>query len=189
MPIAPDNQTADTLAALLEGVASRDPAALKTLYDVTSSKLFGVALRILGKHEWAEEVLQDAYINIWRFAGDYQQTLSAPQTWMATIVRNRALDYLRRQNAAETGWIDELDELVPGNEPDPADRSQLSGEAQRLAGCIERLDATQRQAIALAYYRDQSHGEIADNLKAPLGTVKSWIRRGLERLRACLGEL
>ena len=188
MPPTSLDETSRTLATLLDNIARRDAVALRTLYDLTSSKLFGVALRILGNHEWAEEVLQDAYINVWRFAGDYEQTLSAPLTWMAAIVRNRAIDYLRRQNASESQWTDGLDELIAGPERDPADQSLLSDQARRLAGCMERLEAAQRQAIALAYYRDQSHGEIAEVLKAPLGTVKSWVRRGLDKLRACLGD-
>jgi hypothetical protein len=103
----PHDPTPDTLVQLLDRVASEDAAALRALYDLTSSKLFGLALRILVKREWAEEVLQDAFVNIWRYAGDYKAGLSAPMTWMAAIVRNRALDYLRRQKAngagAETG--------------------------------------------------------------------------------------
>ena len=183
--------TPDTLAALLARVAREDSAALRSLYDLTASKLFGVALRIVVKREWAEEALQDAFINIWRYAGDYREGLSAPMTWMAAIVRNRALDCLRRQKAngaaVETEWSATLDDVLAGNDRDPADATLLSEEARQLAICMRRLDANQRQAVALAYLRDQSHSEIADALGVPLGTVKSWVRRGLEKLRTCMG--
>ncbi|TKC83048.1 sigma-70 family RNA polymerase sigma factor [Trinickia terrae] len=192
MTSLPSEPTPDALAALLERIAGEDAAALRSLYDLTASKLFGVALRILVKREWAEEALQDAYVNIWRYAGDYRQSLAAPMTWMAAIVRNRALDCLRRQKTASAGqteWSESLDEVLAGTDPDPADVALLSQEARQLAICLERLDANQRQAVALAYLRDQSHSEIAGVLRVPLGTVKSWVRRGLEKLKTCMGGL
>jgi RNA polymerase sigma-70 factor (ECF subfamily) len=181
--------TPDRLAALLERIAREDAAALRELYEIAASKLFGLALRILVKREWAEEVLQDSFINIWRFAGDYRRGLSAPMTWMAAIVRNRALDHLRRVNSAETEWSDTLDDLLPAAGPDPAESALLSQHAKQLAICLQGLDPNQRQAVSLAYLRDQSHSEVALALKVPLGTVKSWIRRGLEKLKTCLGGL
>ncbi|QCP48603.1 sigma-70 family RNA polymerase sigma factor [Trinickia violacea] len=192
MTSLPPEPTPDALAALLARVAGEDAAALRSLYDLTSSKLFGVALRILVKREWAEEALQDAFVSIWRYAGDYRESLAAPMTWMAAIVRNRALDVLRRQKtsaAGQTEWSESLDEVLAGPDPDPADTALLSQEARRLAICMARLDANQRQAVALAYLRDQSHSEIANVLKVPLGTVKSWVRRGLEKLKTCMGGL
>ena len=192
MTSLPPEPTPDALAALLARVAGEDAAALRSLYDLTSSKLFGVALRILVKREWAEEALQDAFVSIWRNAGDYRESLAAPMTWMAAIVRNRALDVLRRQKtsaAGQTEWSESLDEVLAGPDPDPADTALLSQEARRLAICMARLDANQRQAVALAYMRDQSHSEIAEVLKVPLGTVKSWVRRGLEKLKTCMGGL
>ena len=181
--------TPETLSLLLERIANEDAAALRSLYELSSSKLFGLALRILVRREWAEEVLQDSFINIWRFAGDYRKGLSAPMTWMAAIVRNRALDHLRRVNSAETEWSETLDDLLPTSEPSPAELTSMSQQARQLAICMQRLDASQRQAVALAYLRDQSHSEVAQALKVPLGTVKSWIRRGLEKLKSCLGSL
>lgn len=187
----PHDPTPDTLVKLLERVAVEDASALRTLYDLTSSKLFGLALRILIRREWAEEVLQDAFVNIWRYAGDYRAGLSAPMTWMTAIVRNRALDYLRRQKAggagAQTEWSEALDDILPANEADPSEQTLMSEEARQLRTCIGRLEPNQRQAVALAYLRDQSYYEVAEVMKVPLGTVKSWIRRGLEKLRACLG--
>jgi len=205
MTALPPEPTPPELTALLARIAREDAAALRTLYDLTATKLFGVAIRILVKREWAEEVLQDAFINIWRYAGDYRENIAAPLTWMSTIVRNRALDFLRRQKneraasavRADAGDIagpamslaesgDTLEEWLPGDETDPADSALLSEAARQLALCMKRLDANQRQAVALAYLRDQSHAEIAQTLAVPLGTVKSWVRRGLEKLKLCM---
>lgn len=194
MTTLPNEPTPPVLAALLARVAAQDAAALRTLYELTSAKLFGVALRILVRREWAEEALQESFVNIWRYAGEYREALAAPLTWMAAIVRNRALDCLRRQRAVAsdgssltTEWSDTLDEVIAGDERDPADSALLSEQAKQLALCLSRLDASQRQAVALAYIRDQSHSEIAEQLSVPLGTVKSWVRRGLEKLKICMG--
>jgi RNA polymerase sigma-70 factor, ECF subfamily len=206
MTSLPSEPTPTQLAALLARVAREDAAALRTLYELTAAKLFGVVLRILVRREWAEEALQDAFINIWRYAGDYRENLAAPLTWMTAIARNRALDFLRRQKTeraesvgrADAGvsgkttialaeWNETFEDLLPGDERDPAESALLSEAARQLAICMERLDANQRQAVALAYLRDQSHGEIAQTLSVPLGTVKSWIRRGLEKLKLCMG--
>jgi RNA polymerase sigma-70 factor (ECF subfamily) len=190
---SPHDSTSEALVSLLESIAAQDDAALRALYDLASPKLFGLALRILVKREWAEEVLQEAFVNIWRHAGDYQHGLAAPMTWMAAVVRNRALDYLRQQKAygasAETEWSEALDDMLPMDEAGPADLLMMSQEARQLAICMGRLDVNQRQAVALAYLRDQSHTEVSDILNVPLGTVKSWIRRGLEKLKTCLGGL
>ena len=194
MTTLPHEPTPPVLAALLSRVAMQDSAALRTLYELTSAKLFGVALRILVKREWAEEALQESFVNIWRYAGDYREALAAPLTWMAAIVRNRALDFLRRQKGAAsdgsaltTEWNETLDEVIAGDERDPAESALLSEQAKLLAICMSRLDASQRQAVALAYLRDQSHSEIAAQLSVPLGTIKSWVRRGLEKLKICMG--
>src|SRR5258707_6012507 len=106
----PRDLTQDTLAGLLDRVAREEAGALRELYDAAAPKLFGLALRILNKPEWAEEVLQDAFVNIWRHARDYRRELSAPLTWMSTIVRNRALDHLRRLDTQATEWSDVLDD-------------------------------------------------------------------------------
>ncbi|MGN6318345.1 sigma-70 family RNA polymerase sigma factor [Trinickia sp.] len=196
MTTMPNEPTPPVLAALLARVAAEDAAALRTLYELTSAKLFGVALRILVRREWAEEALQESFVNIWRYAGDYREALAAPLTWMAAIVRNRALDSLRRQRTVSSDgstaiveWNDALDEVLAGDERDPADAALLSEQAKQLAICLSRLDASQRQAVSLAYLRDQSHSEIAEQLAVPLGTVKSWVRRGLEKLKTCMGSL
>lgn len=175
------------LAGLLARCALRDQQAFAVLYETTSAKLFGVALRILRRSNWAEEVLQEAFVNIWNHAADYTPAKSAPLTWMTSVVRNRALDWLRRPRDQEIG--DAYEAMVDAKADDaPGPLEALAGAAEgaMLARCLERLDARQRQSIALAYFHGLSHSELASHLQEPLGSVKTWIRRGLQHLRACL---
>jgi RNA polymerase sigma factor (sigma-70 family) len=182
------------LAGLLAACARKDQAAFARLYQSTSSKLFGVALRILRREDWAEEVLQDCYVSIWNHAGSYETGLSAPMTWMTSIVRNRCLDWLRRPNlevalaGADEDGDDPLDRM-PSGDPGPLEALARSADAKALGDCLRRLEAKQRQAIMLAFYQGLSHSELASHMREPLGTVKTWVRRGLERLKGCLGTL
>jgi RNA polymerase sigma-70 factor, ECF subfamily len=132
--------------------------------------------------ESAEEVVQDGFIKIWRFAGSYDAAMSSPSTWMAAIVKNQALDYLRR-NAYSGFNVDDIDDYIAPVDPEDDFSWQFSVDAERLSVYLGRLTPVQRQAIALAYFRGQSQSEIAYALDAPIGTVKSWISRGLESLR------
>lgn len=176
------------LTELLAQAALKNQRAFADLYQLTSAKLFGVALRILRRQDWAEEVLQECYVNIWNHAGDYAVQKSAPLTWMTSIVRNRCLDWLRRPQQEATG--DEYDIAVEAwqdDSPGPMESLVASSEAAALARCLQELDAKQRQSIMLAFFHGLSHSELASHMKQPLGTVKTWVRRGLERLKGCLG--
>ncbi|RJF97695.1 sigma-70 family RNA polymerase sigma factor [Noviherbaspirillum saxi] len=191
--MATDELTTAQLKTWLADVARRDPVAFRSLYDATSAKLFGFTLRILNKRELAEEVLQESFVNIWNNAASYQPALAAPMTWMTTIVRNKTFDMLRRLDATVEIDADNFDkdvmEALESPNPTPIEALQLSSDAKALAKCFSRLEGLHRQAIALAFYHDLSHSEVADQMKLPLGTVKTWIRRGLERLRLCLSKL
>jgi RNA polymerase sigma-70 factor (ECF subfamily) len=176
----------DALPRLLAACAARDRTAFERLYRETSPKLFGVALRILRREDWAEDVLQECYVRIWDHAQDYRAGLAAPMTWMTSIVRNRCLDWLRRPNLEVIDEEGELIEAAASNAPGPLDELESAGKARALKKCLETLDARQRQAIALAYYDGLSHSELAAHLREPLGTVKTWVRRGLLRLKSCL---
>ena len=188
-PIHPDT----TLIALIDRVALADEKALRELYEMTSSKLYGVAVRVVTNREWAEDVLQEAFINIWRIAGDYKASLSPPMAWMALVVRSRGLDFLRRRASERADKMQELDDVisdtVEGDSPNPMDTAMASEQARVLHHCLGQLGNKQREVVSLAYLRDLSHGELAEQLKLPLGTVKTWIRRGLEQLRGCMGRL
>lgn len=180
----------DPLYHLLAAVALQDRKAFRALYDATSAKLFGVALRVLRKDELAEDAVQDAFVAIWHAASGYQPHLAAPLTWMVTIVRNKALDILRRARAGGAGVQVELDDAdgLADTAAGPYELAQASRDALALADCMDTLAGRQRQAIGMAYLHDLSHSEVAGRLGLPIGTVKTWIRRGLDRLRECLAK-
>ncbi len=175
---------AQALEGLVERAALGDRAAFRSLYQATSAKLYGVALRILRRADWAEEVLQECYVSVWRHAPDYHAERAAPMTWMTSIVRNRCLDWLRRPNPEplEDGVLESLESGNPG----PLALLEQGRDSAALARCLRGLEARQRQAIALAFFDGLSHAELARHLREPLGTVKTWVRRGLARLRSCL---
>jgi len=181
--VAPPAQV-DALGELLSRSALGDRAAFARLYQATSSKLYGVALRILRREDWAEEVLQECYVSVWRHAAEYRPGLAAPMTWMTSIVRNRCLDWLRRPNP-EPLDDEALQEIESGN-PGPLTLLEQGRDSAALARCLRGLEPKQRQAIALAFFDGLSHAELAQHLREPLGTVKTWVRRGLARLRTCL---
>jgi len=176
------------LAALLAGCARREQPALAKLYELSSAKLFGVALRIVRRDDWAEDVLQECYLRIWNHAADYRPGLGAPMTWMTSIVRNRCLDWLRRPSFEVPDEDGAFAAAAPSEEPGPLTLLERSGEAAGIARCLQGLEPRQRQAIMLAFYDGMSHSELAAHLREPLGTVKTWVRRGLLRLKACLEQ-
>ena len=188
MPDTPD----DALMALIDRIARQDAAALKALYDLTSGKLYGLALRVLRRNEWAEDALQDTFLQIWRTATDYRASLSPPMAWLGLIVRSRSLDQLRRRRAERDHLTEEIDDAMAdtleGDSPNPMDTSLASQQAWALHQCLSRLENKQREVVSLAYLRDLSHGELAQQLQLPLGTVKTWIRRGLDQLRTCMAR-
>ena len=168
------------LMELLDRIAAQEDSALKRLYERTSSPLFGLALRIVRNRDVAEDVLQEAFLSIWRGAGNYRASLSPPMAWMGLIVRDRA-DLMNELD-------DELAQTLEGDSPNPMDTADASEQSFALHHCLGKLDHKQREVVSLAYLRDQSHGELAEQLKLPLGTVKTWIRRGLEQLRTCMAR-
>jgi RNA polymerase sigma factor (sigma-70 family) len=176
----------------LQQVANRDAVAFRLLYDATSSKLFGFALRILYKPELAEEVLQESFVAIWNGAAGYQSHLAAPMTWMTTIVRNKSFDFLRHLDVTPdmgAGQFDsDLLNAIEDPSATPIQALQMSSDAKALGHCMSSLEGLHRQAIGLAFFHDLSHSEVAQHLSLPIGTVKTWIRRGLERLKTCLAK-
>ena len=176
---------AQSREALLEACARGDRAALQRLYTMTAPQLFGLALGILRSRDLAEDVVQDSFVLIWRHARSFDPGRGAAMAWLGRIVRNQCFDALRRRGreapldeGAMESWED------PG--PSPAELTALSRDAQRLRGCLDELEDSPRQSLLLAYYQGLTFEEVAGRLKAPLGTVKSWIRRGLLSLKECL---
>jgi RNA polymerase sigma-70 factor, ECF subfamily len=183
------------IGQLLARVALRDQAAFKQLYDATVRCLLAIAVRLLRDPAWAEEVVQEAYVGIWNSAPNYSPAKAQPMTWLMTIARNKAMDALRSTTSERATLVhvapaedDEEDPLAAvGDEAaGPLQRLIERVDAARLRHCLQALDAAQRQAIALAFYDGLTHSELAEHMRQPLGTVKAWVRRGLERLKPCL---
>jgi RNA polymerase sigma-70 factor (ECF subfamily) len=180
------------LRALLAAAGQHDSgsqAAFAELYHSTSPKLFGVALRILRRRDWAEEVLQECFVNIWKHSARYQADLSAPMTWMTSIVRNRCLDWLRRPNLEDATDDNSVFDAVESGQPGPLDELERNSEAGAVLRCLASLDEKQRQAVSVAFFDGLTHAELAEKLGQPLGTVKTWVRRGLAKLKTCLGNV
>ncbi|MGY0193674.1 sigma-70 family RNA polymerase sigma factor [Leptothrix sp. BB-4] len=200
-PSNPGQDRAAELAALLSRVALHDRRAFQTLYERSSSHLFAVVLRIQKNRALAEDVLQEVYVNIWRSAASYDAHRSQALTWMTSVARNRAIDSLRRRQAepdtvSSQVWLgdgdpdnDDMLERLPSDEPGPEQLLAEAAQAQSIQGCMGQLSAEQQQSLALAFYQGLSHAEVADHLSQPLGTVKSWLRRGLQALKGCLDRL
>lgn len=170
-----------SLVADLEAVASGDESALRRLWDAASPTLFGFGLRLMRRRAAAEDVLQESFVRIWRKAHQYDPTLGDPLGWMAAVTRNVALDHLRRARVRDETGLQEADRAAGAENMTGLDFHRVD-----LQRCIDRLSEKQKQAIQLAYYRGMTHTELAEALGAPLGTVKSWIRRALDNLKDCL---
>jgi RNA polymerase sigma factor (sigma-70 family) len=174
------------LAAALVRVAAGDRAALRMVYQDTSAKLFGVLLRILNDRSEAEDVLQDVYLTVWRKAASFDAAKASPITWLVTIARNRAIDRLRAIGGSRrTAPIEAADD-VRDPAPAAAERIELAQKQHRLSRCLEELEARHAAAIRAAFLDGATYEELAQRMTVPLGTMKSWIRRGLQKLRACL---
>jgi RNA polymerase sigma-70 factor (ECF subfamily) len=181
---------------LLARTGLGDRAAFALLYRRTSAHLFGVVLRINRDHAQAEDVLQEVYVAVWRAAAGFDAAKAQPLTWLTSIARNRAIDSLRRRQAqpalrtpsgdpdddSETDVYDQFADDSAG----PLERLSRAADARALGECMQQLSAQQRQSMALAFYDGLSHAEVAAHLSQPLGTVKSWVRRALMALKACL---
>jgi len=130
--------------------------------------------------------MQDGFVKIWQHAKEYDPSKSAPFTWMTSILRNRSLDILRKAQRERTSGEEPNMDLTADDAPGPMDELVKNLEAKSLQRCLEQLDSDQRQSILLAFWRGMTHQDLARELKRPLGTVKAWVRRGMEKLRGCL---
>jgi RNA polymerase sigma factor (sigma-70 family) len=181
----PATAAPDPLADLLPRIADGDRAALRQLYQATSSKLFGVCLRILSNRDESEDVLQEVYITIWRRADRFEAGRASVMTWISTIARNRAIDRLRARGPlvyAEAVEEMEIEDEAPGAEA--LLEAVQSGEA--LGKCLSELDDRTETVIRTAFFEGVTYEALAQRMDTPLGTVKSWVRRGLLKLKGCL---
>jgi len=177
--------TPEDLTALMARCAAGDRAALRQLYDATSAKLFGVCLRILSDREESEDVLQEVYVTVWRRADRFDASRASVMTWVSTIARNRAIDRLRaRGPLAYAEPVEELE--IPDGETGAEAALVAAGETARLQDCLSQLDDRTEQVIRTAFFEGVTYEALANRMATPLGTVKSWVRRGLARLKGCL---
>jgi RNA polymerase sigma-70 factor (ECF subfamily) len=186
------------LARLLGRTGLGDRAAFAALYERTSAHLHAVVLRIQRDRGQAEDILQEVYVNVWRAARSFDAAQSQPLTWLTSIARNRAIDSLRRSQArpqvqshAPGGAREEEEEesvydRIADEAAGPLDLLDRASDARALSACMDQLSAAQRQSLALAFYQGLSHSEVAEQMREPLGTVKSWVRRALLALKDCL---
>jgi RNA polymerase sigma-70 factor (ECF subfamily) len=181
------------LAQLLARTGLGDRQAFAELYKRSSGHLFAVVLRIQRDRALAEDLLQEIYVAVWKAAAGFDAARSQPLTWLTAIARNRAIDSLRRaaaqpQIAPRAGTDDDEapDEGLPDDQPGPLDLLQRASDKRDLERCMRDLSAPQRQSVALAFFDGLSHAEVASQLRQPLGTVKSWVRRALAALKSCL---
>jgi len=190
LPAEPPRRAAQSaeprrLEILLRAVAAGDRAAFAELYTLTASQLFGIALRIVRQRDRAEDVLQESFVAIWQRARDYDAQKGAPMTWLITILRHRAIDALRR-GARQPERLAEGEEALLALVAGPADGAERGSELRALQNCLGELGVEPRRAMLMVYAYGLTQEEFAARTATPLGTVKSWIRRSLERLKKCL---
>lgn len=179
--------TAQHITGLLARAAAKDQPAFAELYDATSSKLYGIIVRILRRRDLADEILQEVYLKIWERASDFEAGRASPITWMATIARNRALDEVRKRNPVS---IEDTPEAldVPSLEPHPLMALELSQDTARLKRCLDNLEPMRRDIVVQAYIDGASREELSQRHGHPVATIKTWLHRSLAQLKACLSS-
>lgn len=166
-----------------------DRTAFKQLYAASAPRLYALCRRLIRDEPLAEDALQEAFVKIWHNAAQFKHSKASAFTWMSTIVRNQALDKLRQLKTHpdhESALEDEDMQSLISHYPEPQHLHELSAEAQQLWECLQGLKPEPREAILAAFYQGDTHEQLAVKLGKPLGTIKAWIRRGLEQLRGCL---
>jgi len=181
----PVDTGADRLVTLLTAVGHRDQAAFAALYGLTKNKMFAVALAIVRRRELAEDVLQEAYVRIWHGAAQFDATRGAPITWMSTIVRNQAINIVRRPTV-ELDCDQSILQNVPEENCSALDRIQSAQECGHALAALQALAPLQRRLIVAAYVRGESRDQLARRFGAPVNTIKTWLRRAILDARATI---
>ena len=174
----------DELGRLLAAMSHGEQNALRDLYRRTSARLYGICLRVLADEGEAQDVLQEVYTTAWTKAGQFDPAKASAMTWLSVLARNKAIDRLRARRAPGAPLDDAAQ--VPSGEPSQLEVLEQAEDAGRLRDCLEELDERARAMIRSAFFDGASYPELASREKVPLPTMKSWIRRGLLRLRGCL---
>lgn len=172
--------------ALLAQVAMGNRAAFETLYRGTSARLFGICLRVLNERAEAEEALQEVYTSVWRKAGQFDAGRAGAMNWLSMMARNKAIDRLRAVPARHKRTAIEMAEQMEDPGASPAQQAEAMTDRARLEKCLKELEPRRRSLIRAAFFDGSTYEELAERIEAPLGSVKSWIRRGLMQLRTCL---
>ncbi|MBS0547319.1 MAG: sigma-70 family RNA polymerase sigma factor [Proteobacteria bacterium] len=177
----------DPLALLLAETAGGRETSFARLYELTAGRLLAIARGIVGgRSDVAEEVVQESFLRVWRWAHQYDPAKGAAYAWLVRIVRNRALTAREQLHRREDGH-DELDaDTMESDAADPADHAMRSEEARRVNSCLANLPANHRRSLSLVYFEGLTHRELAERLGVQLGTAKSWVRRGLEQMNRCM---
>lgn len=180
------DQAREELKAAMKRLADGDQSALEFIYEATSAKLFGICLRILGNRSEAEDALQDVYVNLWRKADRYDPQRASPISWLATFARNRAIDLLR-SSKVQRGAVP-VDEAMEITDDAPLADAMVETDQRdaKIHHCLGELEERQQDSIRTAFFEGQTYAELAEARDVPLGTMKSWVRRGLAKLKRCL---
>jgi RNA polymerase sigma-70 factor, ECF subfamily len=187
MAASAETSTNDEVSELLARCARRDRAAFQRLYDRTAPRLLACLLRILRQRALAEDALQDVFVQVWNRAGQYEPGRGNAWGWLVAIARYRAIDLRRREGRIATGSDVPLEDIPADDDSlDPSAFGLGDRTARMLSHCMGALQARQRDCIVLAFQGGLSHFEVAAEIGEPLGSVKSWIRRGLAALKRCL---
>jgi len=176
------------ITTALGRIPGGDRAALQTVYRLTSAKLFGICLRILGEHGEAEDVLQEVYVTVWRKAADFDARRASPMTWLIAIARNRSIDRLRASRTSRN--MEAIDVAADVADTTPRADSALENvqDHAKLHGCLDALASHERAALRGAFFDGSTYEDLATRMRVPLGTMKSWIRRAMFKLKACLEQ-
>ncbi|MGR3435097.1 MAG: sigma-70 family RNA polymerase sigma factor [Shimia sp.] len=179
-------RTREDIEALLARVALQDRAAFDDLYEATSAKLFGVALRVLDDRPAAEEALQEVFVRVWEKAGTYRVNGLSPMTWLITVTRNLAIDKLRARRSVSGREAGAVPEELPSAQPGPEALALAASDARALGACLDELKPERAAAVRGAYMLGETYAELADRHGVPLNTMRTWLRRSLIALRECL---
>jgi RNA polymerase sigma factor (sigma-70 family) len=186
-PISAADAARIRLVAALSGVARQDSAALRQVYEMTCTKLFGICLRISSDRGAAEDILQDVYVKVWHRAGRFDPERASPITWLCAIARNTAIDWRRASGRVAVAPEEAAYTIADGRMT--ADQAiEQEQQTARIHLCLEELEERQGIAIRAAFFDGSTYADLAARMDVPVGTMKSWVRRGLQRLKGCLGD-
>lgn len=182
------NSSRARLNQALAQVAQADRDALRDVYEMTSAKLFGICLRICRDREVAADIVQETYLKVWQRAGRFDPERASPITWLCTIARNGAIDWCRANHMAFVGNdVDELAGIADGG-PSAIETIETAQRASRIHHCLDELGGNPAEVIRSAFFQGFTYNQLSERMNVPLGTMKSWIRRGLAQLKECIGD-